>query len=151
MERIKSKKVKLKSRGRPPGSANKFLPARMNRERLAAVIEQLDTTPLEIMLGNMAFWYRRSESITSRFEKVLDAADFSDRDERANALRMLGELMECREKAQDCAVQAAPYVHPRLASMTIKGDENNPIPVKIRTEMNPKEAAEAYAATLGQS
>jgi hypothetical protein len=39
----------------------------------------------------------------------------------------------------EAAGKAAPYVHPKLATITLKGDEENPVKVTGRIEMVPVE------------
>lgn len=39
----------------------------------------------------------------------------------------------------DAAAKAAPYVHPKLATVTVKGDEDNPLKVVHRIDMVPVE------------
>jgi hypothetical protein len=40
----------------------------------------------------------------------------------------------------DAAGKAAPYVHPRLAAVTLGGDRENPVPVITRIELVPVKA-----------
>ena len=45
------------------------------------------------------------------------------------------------------AQAAAPYLHPKLANITLQGDRKHPLQV-ISGKMTAKQAAEAYAETL---
>jgi hypothetical protein len=48
--------------------------------------------------------------------------------------KLLGQLKDAyqyRTDSQKCASDLAPYVHPRLQSITLGGDKNNPIAVRV--------------------
>jgi hypothetical protein len=45
----------------------------------------------------------------------------------AGNIELLGELIRLRQIAQQCAKDAAPYYHPKLASVSRKGDAENPL------------------------
>jgi hypothetical protein len=91
--------------GRPKGATT-----RRTQEIAAKEFEKV--TPLEVMLANMRFAHERAEEVA----KVV-AGGSADPD-------TLKELLRLRQMAQDCAKDAAPYMHPRLnAVATLDPDE----------------------------
>jgi hypothetical protein len=97
--------------GRKKGSVSK---ATQKRRADAIAAAQAGVTPLEVMLKRMRFHYERAEQFF---------ADGSD-----EALKAVASELE---QAGDAAKDAAPYVHPRLATLTDpKG--TGPITVVIR-------------------
>src|SRR6185436_4199728 len=81
--------------GRPKGATTRW-----TQEIAAKEFEKV--TPLEVMLANMRFAHERAEEVA----KVV-AGGSADPD-------TLKELLRLRQMAQDCAKDAAPYMHPRL-------------------------------------
>lgn len=98
--------------GRPAGTAN-----RRTRE-IANQAAAEGVTPLEVMLGNMRFFHTEAGEL---LQKIM-APDAADKDK---AVELFKALMATREKAEDCARDAAPYIHPRLTATTIKGEGEN--------------------------
>lgn len=76
-------------------------------------------TPLEVMLENMR-WHRdrAAEAAKLALTPGLDAA-------AQDMLRK--DAMACRHAAQECAVDAGPYIHPRLANVAHTGKDGGPI------------------------
>lgn len=124
-------------------------------------------SPREVMLENMMFWVQRAKFFEKEAERrwiyaesfSLETCDrIEDKNERAKYERemvraqgfmtdAIDALMHARDKSQACAQQAAPYCHPRLSSMVMSGDPNNPIQVEHRTidpSVKPEEAARSY-------
>jgi hypothetical protein len=64
------------------------------------------------MLQNLSYWHDQALTLGSSD----DPAD-----------RALARI--ARSQAQRCAVDAAPFVHPRLSNTTLSGDQDNPIRV----------------------
>ena len=94
---LKEKSVVRKS-GRPPGALNK-----KNR----AVLEQAakeGITQLQVQLKNIRRWYRLALALERR------AAALSEQSREA----MLERAEDFRQRAQEYAVAAAPFVHRRL-------------------------------------
>lgn len=46
-------------------------------------------------------------------------------------LQVLRDPLEPNERRDDMAKAAAPYVHPKLATTTLKGDEDSPLIVEV--------------------
>lgn len=84
--------------GRPKGSLGK-----RTQELIAKAAEQ-GITPLEVLLDGMRHYYNLA--ITDPLGFVIDPADKS------------GKILHTyRSMAKDYAVAAAPYIHPKLASL----------------------------------
>ena len=98
--------------GRKPGTPNKASAAR------EAEVAASGVTPLEVMLANMRFHHRHAEELI----ELLSAAEGPEA-----KIQILGEASRHRRMAQDCAKDAANYVHPKLASVQHGGDPDNPL------------------------
>lgn len=114
------KKPKLKGRGGPgrgggrkKGIANKRTIAL--REITDKAIAE-GAAPLEVMLKNMRFYDIEADKAFQQF--LVSQGTMSD-DEFATSLKNLAML---RDKAQMCAVDAAPYVHPKLAAIALRSE-----------------------------
>jgi hypothetical protein len=72
----------------------------------------------------------------------------ASRNEHKEFLGMVKDLMskmrDCRMDAQRCAVDAAPYMHSRLASITVK-QENNQITAKPEMQQSEEELADYFS------
>lgn len=124
---------------KPPRGGN--LVSVRTANRLARV------SPLDVMLDNMIFWHTKGREIYEQIEAFI--VDTNDDDTRREAMALLRLYNHARSRSQRCAADAAPYVHPRYASITlVKEDDGTRIPVEIVRTMSPKEAAEVYAQTL---
>jgi len=98
-------------------------------------------TPLDVMLDNMAFFHGAALKLTEHLvNKLNDEGEMTDQvkdvleelhisDDPAN---LFVAAMRFRKSAQACAVDAAPYLHPKLASVTHTGDREKPIVVQVR-------------------
>ena len=96
------------------GTPNKATAARQAEVAASGII------PLEVMLDNMRFAYRRALEL----EKQLNGLPPEELDSR---LQLMGQIARQRQIAQDCAVDAANYVHPKLASIQNGNDPDNPL------------------------
>jgi hypothetical protein len=74
------------------------------------------------MVGNMRFYAEKAEDILVGIIEGLRARNIQD---PVVLLGAMEQLNSCRKRAQDCAVDAAPYLHHRLASIEIKSDEED--------------------------
>jgi hypothetical protein len=82
-----------------------------------------DASPLEAMLENLRFWRAQCESLGRQLD-ALTVAD-GDADAERTATALVREFLSARSRAQQCAVEAAPYVHGRQSPTTaspIDGD-----------------------------
>ena len=98
--------------GRKPGTPNKASAAR------EAEVAASGVTPLEVMLANMRFHHRHAEELL----ELLSAAESPEA-----KIQILGEASRHRQTAQDCARDAAKYVHPKLANIQHGSDPDNPL------------------------
>lgn len=87
--------------------------------------------PLDIMLKAMHDSYdiaRRAAKMRDLLSEFLDPTDAGDRQQ----LMTLNEAASLAMKqALAAAEKAAPYVHPRLAATTMKGDEGAPLSIEL--------------------
>lgn len=108
------------------------------RSRTRAIAEQCaedGVTPLEVMLMNMRWAHDESVEVLSRFfdfmEFTKDTIDLSDKEKvkeaRAEAEMLKRTFLRFRELSQKFAVDAAPYVHPRLAAIEFKPKDKESI------------------------
>lgn len=86
-------------------------------------------TPLEIMLKNM----RRVDAMADAAEQaavtfVREAVEkMSPEDLLVAMLAEAKKVIGLRNFAQDCARDAAPYMHPRLAAVAVSEDKKSPL------------------------
>jgi hypothetical protein len=72
--------------------------------------------PLEVMLTNMHFYHNHSEQFFADLGKLM-----ADRHATPDQLlRVMDKFLACRANAQKCAVDAAPYVHPKLSAVRVE-------------------------------
>lgn len=99
--------------GRPVGSVGQK--TKLLREISTKALEA-GVSPLEVMLENMRFFHQKADVLQVA---ILDRVSAKGVLKGEDAMKMLiefKELGEFRMKAQSCAVDAAPYVHPRLSA-----------------------------------
>lgn len=109
------------------------------------------------MHGNMSWWYLHVLKLSEQLQLVIinasDLEQSEDEAKRAYALEqlktaraMLKEILVSRDKAQGCAVDLAPYVHPKLTSIAF-----TPTPKKLTKQAlstDPIEASKSYQRFL---
>ena len=110
--------------GRPKGAAT--VKTRIVANHIAKSGEPL---PLEVMIDNMLFWHQEAKKFEQQLMSVLsrnlDQATAETAKEVATALN---QVIACRDKSQACAVDAAPYIHAKLASIHYREEaEANPL------------------------
>jgi hypothetical protein len=112
--------------GRRPGSAT-----RLTRKLANDLIRQ-GYAPLEVMISNMLFWHKRSESIARRIELLSsENVEGSDQAKDEKYDELVRDYVTARENAQKCAVEAAPYCHPRLQSVALRPDGDTVLEVTM--------------------
>lgn len=120
--------------GRPKGSLNSR--AKLSEYKTRQLMAD-DESPLDVMIDNMLHWRRQAlkygvlldekHELLMRFkaveinEETLKQFMTLLREHTAVANKML----EARERSQKCAVDAAPYVHPKLSSIAVKSPNGN--------------------------
>lgn len=128
-----------KSPGRAVGAATRI--TRMRANEIAASGE----SPLDVMYENMLFWHHASQSIAEQIAKL--GSSLKNEDQKSSFLKLLEQFLQARENSQRCAVDAAPYIHPKLASIAFKGELNHKMQ-KITSDMPASEAAALWAASI---
>lgn len=115
--------------GRPKGSKGQR--AKLSEYKARELLAK-NESPLDIMIDNMLYWRRAAKRYGIKLEandellKTYQHVKVTEETlkEFMDLLRKnveLGDLMiDAREKSQDCAVDAAPYVHPRLNALAVK-------------------------------
>ena len=103
--------------GKRQGSGRKAGAVTTRTRAIADKIMQEGITPLEVMIDNMRTAY--DLAVLTRMQLPDEVIPLDD---AALALHL-----KYRAMAQDAATDAAPYIHPRLATMTVKGDEESPL------------------------
>ena len=101
-----------KTGGRQKGSVNK------RTEGKRVLIRQQTgegVTPLEVLLGSMR----------KAWEKGIEHENYGNH----------SEAEACRKTACAHAVDAAPYLHPKLSTISHQGDEDNPLRTVTRIEL----------------
>lgn len=78
------------------------------------LVKEKGLDPLDVMLDNMNHAYT-------------EACDLRHRKDKKSKQDFRGAV----NRAQAAAADAAPYVHPKLASTTLKGDPNAPLAVQF--------------------
>ncbi len=86
--------------GRRPGSPNV-----LTRRLAIRACREVGLSPLDVMLANLRHWHEQAESLE---------AQHADTDAREEV------LFAARTRAQRCAIDAAPYCHPRVAAVRTK-------------------------------
>lgn len=122
---------KREGSGRPKGTPSAMT---IRRREVAERALASGMAPLDVMLGNM----RHFQQVAMDAEAVLasmkpDDLPGSSAEERFKAL--LAEVKKAaglRQAAQECARDAAPYIHPRLTSVAHTGPEGEG-PVLFKT------------------
>lgn len=121
--------AKHRKPGRPKGSATTLT------QELVRKAASKGVTPVEVMLANMRWWYGQAQGAQHRIKKLLaEVAIDPDAENVKELCESIALLDKWREKAQDAAVDAAPYMHPKLGAVVIKGDAENPLFVQLKTE-----------------
>jgi len=140
--------------GRPTGPTTKI-----SRARAIALVEQ-GNSPLDVMIDNMHFWHYRTRDLEDGIKKLLveikHPMQNSTSDDvklylkqRQRALEMYEMFVTARHESQKCAGDAAPYCHPKLASIEMPARER-PDPREIHAGMSVEESAAIWAETLKQ-
>ena len=102
-----------KGAGRKAGSATQKTREIADRAAAAGI------TPLEVMLENMDFAHSKASVL---LQTIIDSgADVPD------GFDQFKELLRFRSIAQECAKDAAPYIHPKLAAIEHTGKDGGAI------------------------
>jgi len=96
-------------------------------------------TPLDVMLKNMRYYDDKAEAAMKWVETKLT----NPKSQPKEVLALLHELSEYRMQAQKCACEAAPYVHPKLASIEHRKVDDR-ITAKPEVQMTDEELDDYY-------
>ena len=88
--------------GRPKGKLNNRTKVLMERAAVAGIM------PIEVLLNDMRYFYNLGE------RQLADVAIYADISAQEAAFKT---ALGLKALARECAIQAAPYVHPKLASI----------------------------------
>ncbi len=87
-------------------------------------------TPMEVILSDMRYFHKLGE------DKMRQAEQTAPGDKQAKAFRAATAL---KDIARACAKEAAPYIHPKLASTQVTGNEGGPIELSLEVSfVSPK-------------
>ena len=102
-----------KGAGRKAGSATQKTREIADKAAAAGI------TPLEVMLENMDFAHSKASTL---LQTIIDSgADVPE------GFDQFKELLRFRSIAQECAKDAAPYIHPKLAAIEHTGKDGGAI------------------------
>lgn len=121
--------------GRPKGALT--IRTRKIAERASAE----GKTPLEVMLDNMRHFQQLALDAEAAlagltYEEFVGrhGPDLSAADQFKALLAEVKKTAGLRQAAHECARDAAPFIHPRLASVQHSGDAENPVRTVTRIE-----------------
>lgn len=144
--------------GARPNSGPKKNPlVKTSREAMVDATKAVGLTPAQVMAENLRFWYDAAMGLTQKIEDVVRELKPEDVRDDPEILRQLNtnlkNMLFARERAQEVAVDMAPYRHPRLANIeatvrhTDDGHEDDGL-LRITSKMDPKSAARSYEDSL---
>jgi hypothetical protein len=115
---VEKKRPGQKGNGGRPES----MTLRRTREVQNRIAAEVKTLPLDVMIENMLFYHQEANALFSQIRELVGEGALED--DQGNGLGdLLKDMMRLRERAQGCAVDAAPYIHHRLASILHKPDD----------------------------
>jgi hypothetical protein len=107
--------------GRREGAGGKKGMVKKRTLALRAIADEAllsGTSPLDVMLKNMRFYHEEADRLLASI-----LGDVSGKKKKPEALiEALAKLTSFRMSAQKCAVDAAPFVHATLKSVTVDGE-----------------------------
>ena len=107
---------KREGAGRKAGGKNKRTLA---AETLRSKLLEDGDSPLEVMIGNMRTAQRKANKLIAELDKVtLAGASAETLEATAQLTKETRALMMA---AHECAKDAAPYLHPKLANIEVDG------------------------------
>lgn len=106
--------------GRPKGAITEKAQQILSKAALEGI------SPLEVLLNDMRFYYNLSEA------EMAQVYAMEPGKKKANAFRAAGAL---KEIARSCARDAAPYLHPKLATISAPG--GGPIQLSLEVSFVP--------------
>lgn len=107
-------RVRKAGPGRPKGSISSR--KRFIREATDETIKA-GVLPIEVMLQNMRWYHEKAEDLLMEILAAQKKKQLSE----AHILA-LAKVYDFRDRAQKCAADAAPFVHPRLSAIAVSGE-----------------------------
>jgi hypothetical protein len=109
--------------GRPRGRPANALTV-MSRHK-ARELAAKNETPLDVMLDNMLWWRHKANKLTNLVEekiKIINCAETVEqlKDALIEFNKAAVSMVAARDKSQTCAVDAAPYMHPKYTSIAVQ-------------------------------
>lgn len=103
--------------GRKPGSVAKRL---MGVREITGDIIRQGKVPLRVMINNMLYYDEQAVYLEEQFSEAMadHVKSFSEKG-FIKALELLAQVSDARMKSQKCAVDAAPFLHPRLSQISM--------------------------------
>lgn len=80
--------------------------------------------PLEVMLRNMQYFDQKADQLVRQAGEWVSEPDSDE--EWAERMKLLAAVKFNRVQAQDCARDAAPFMHPKFTSVQVSGDKGAP-------------------------
>lgn len=118
--------VEVRSKpGRPPGAQN----LRVGTATAWALVRE-GRSPLDVMLKNMLYWHQYADSWAKELESMV--VKLEEPEDIKAAMQLLNRMLAAREQAQKCAVDAAPYVHARIAAMVPMDDTDKKVKITLK-------------------
>ncbi len=105
---------KREGAGRKPNALTK------KTRKIAEAVAAEGLSPLEVMIDNMRFAHQGAEGF---LRKLIDS------ETPIEGFDAYKEMLKLRDLAQECAKDAAPYMHPRLAAIEHTGANGGPIEI----------------------
>lgn len=88
-------------------------------------------TPLEVMLRNMQYYDTQASELMAKTGAWTNKP--KDDAERKARLSLLKSLSGARINAQACAVDAAPYMHQKIATLTLGNGDGKPFRITLES------------------
>lgn len=131
------------AKGGRPESATK----RLSRRRINE-LHATQHTPVDVMCDNMIFWHQKVQTTTVHLEKFAEVANFEDADDRREFVGIMKTMLAAREHSQQCAVDMAPYCHPRLQAIAIQQNNTHVVQIEGGLPMMPGDAPTPFEAAV---
>jgi hypothetical protein len=95
------------------GGRPRMAPNRLSRKRAMQLCADKES-PLDI-IDNMLFWHLQSKDLGVKLDAI--CGKIKNEDDRREAMSLARMFLTARERAQQCAVDCAPYVHAKLQAV----------------------------------
>jgi hypothetical protein len=129
------------------GSGRKLGIPNKKTAEFQARVEATGLTPKEVMIDNMRYAYAQAQKAEAQLEigllEGIKTADVAF-DVLLDAVK---KVVNFRQVAQECAADVAPYVHSRLAAVTVQ-HSGKIAHEDVTAETNPAKAMQVYAGML---